>query len=257
MVPVHHVVSPDGARIAYRAWGTGDPLVLVHGAATSGADWLFVLPFLRERFTVVTIDRRGRGASGDGPEYAMAREAEDVVAVLEAVGGELLVGHSFGALCSILAAERTGRLRRLVLYEPPIAIRASRLAGLDALVARGELDDALYGFLRGAGTSAEQLAAIRASRAWPTLLEAVPMLPRELHAAAAWQHPPGPIDVPTLFLLGADTTSGAYLDGLDELRAAFPDHRTEQIAGQQHVGHVFAPEVFATLVADFCLGAVR
>ena len=33
--------------------------------------------------------------------------------MLEAVGAELLVGHSYGALCSILAAERTDRLRRL------------------------------------------------------------------------------------------------------------------------------------------------
>ena len=130
MAAAQHTTSSDGTRIAYRASGSGDPVVLVHGSATWGADWLFVLPFLRDRFTVVTMDRRGRGDSADGPEYTMEHEAEDVLAVVEAVDAELVVAHSYGALCSILAAGRTDRLRRLVLYEPPIAIQGGRLGGL-------------------------------------------------------------------------------------------------------------------------------
>jgi pimeloyl-ACP methyl ester carboxylesterase len=245
-------MSTDGARIAYRASGSGDPVLFVHGSGTSSADWLFALPFLRERFTVVTMDRRGRGESGDGPKYAMEREAEDVLAVLDAAGAELLVGHSYGALCSILAAERTDRLRRLVLYEPPIGVKEGRVAGLEELIARGELDAALEAFLRTAGAPDEQLDAIRASPAWAVLLEAVPTLPREVHAAAAWRNPRGPIDVPLLFLLGADTDSPVYLEGLDELHAAFPDIRVETLPAQRHIAHVFAAEAFAQLVAEFC-----
>jgi pimeloyl-ACP methyl ester carboxylesterase len=248
---VHHVASADGTAIGYRATGSGDPVLLVHGSATSGADWLFVLPFLRDRFTVVTMDRRGRGSSGDGADYAMDREVGDVRAVLAAVGAELLVGHSYGALCSILAAERTDRLRRMVLYEPPIAVIADAIRGLDALVARGDLDGALEGFLRSAGVTEKQVYAIRSSPAWPTLLEVVPTLPRELHACTAWRSPRGPIDVPALFLQGADTNSGVYLQGLDGLQAAFPDRRVELIPGQRHVAHLFAAQTFADLVADF------
>lgn len=207
---------------------------------------------LRDRFTVVTMNRRGRQDSGDGPDYAMAREADDVLAVLDAVGAELLVGHSYGALCSILAAERTERLRRLVVYEPPIAVREDHLGGLDQLVAQGDMEPVVEGFLRSAGTPDDQLEAIRSSPAWPILLDAATKLPRELRASAAWRHPPGPIRVPTLFLLGADTKSRVYLDGLDELQAAFPDSRRELIAGQQHVAHVFAAATVADLIASFC-----
>jgi pimeloyl-ACP methyl ester carboxylesterase len=249
---VEYVGSADGTRIAYRVSGRGDPVLLVHGSATSGADWLFVLPLLRDRFTVVTMDRRGRGMSGDEPDYAMEREADDVLAVLDAVDAELLVGHSYGALCSILAAERTERLRRLVLYEPPIGVKGERLAGLDELVARGDHEAALEAFLRSAGAPGGQFDAIRASAAWPTLLDAVPALPRELHAAAAWRHPRGPIDVPTLFLLGADTRSPIYLEGLADLHAAFPNRRDGLIPGQRHLAHAFAAEAFANLVTDFC-----
>lgn len=252
MTAVQHVDSSDGTPVAYRVAGRGDPMLLVHGSATSSADWLFVLPFLRDRFRLVTMDRRGRGRSGDASDYQIVREAEDVLAVLDAVGAELLVGHSYGALCSILAAERTDRLRRLVLYEPPIAVREDRLSGLGGLVARGELDAALEGFLRAAGTSEDQFNAIRSSPAWPVLLDAVPTLPRELHAAAAWRHPPEPIEVPALFLLGAETDSPVYLDGLDDLQAAFPHARRELVPGHRHVAHVFAAREFADVVASFC-----
>jgi pimeloyl-ACP methyl ester carboxylesterase len=174
-----------------------------------------------------------------------------VLAVLDAVGAQRLVGHSYGALCSMLAVQRTDRLRRLVLYEPPIGVRDELIGGLDEAVARGDLEAALQTFLRGAGAPPEQLDAIRSSPAWPVLLDAVPALPRELHAASAWQHPKGPIEVPTLFLLGGDTRSGAYLDGLDDLLAAFPTIRRELIAGQTHIAHVFAAEAFAGLLLDF------
>ena len=253
MADVQHVESSDGTPIAYRVVGEGDPIVFVHGVATSGADWLFVQPHLRERFAVVTMDRRGRGASGDGPGYELAREADDVLAVMDAVGAELLVGHSYGGLCSILAAERASdRLRRLVIYEPSIAVRADRASALQELVDRGEIETALAQFLRGAGTPPDQLEVIRSSPAWPVLLDAVPVLPRELFAASEWRNPSGPIPVPTLYVLGGDTTARAYLDGLDELLAAFPDLRRDELPGQTHIGHVFAAERFAELVAGFC-----
>ena len=71
MGPVQHTTSADGTPIGYRMAGSGEPLLFVHGVATTGADWLFVRPHLRERFTVVTMDRRGRGSSGDAAEYSM------------------------------------------------------------------------------------------------------------------------------------------------------------------------------------------
>ena len=223
----------------------------MHGAATSGTDWVFALPHLRERFAVVSMDRRGRGRSGDSPEYAMEREAEDVLAVLEAVGGELLLGHSYGALCSIVAAQRTDRLRKLVLYEPPIAVRPTFLDRMEELVAQGETETVLAAFLAGAGVL-EHVELIRASRAWPVLLDAVPALPRELRAASRWRNPETPIDVPTLFLRGGDTTSVAYLDTFEDLQAAFTDSRLELLPGQTHVAHVLAAEAFAAAVTEFC-----
>ena len=252
MSSVERVASADGTVIAYRSVGSGEPVLFVHGSGTSGADWTVVLPLLRERFTVVTMDRRGRGRSGDGGDYAMAREAEDVLAVLDAVGAKRLVAHSYGALCSILAVQETDRLRRLVLYEPPIAVREHRpVERLKEMLAAGEADAAMEGFLASAGAPPEQLATLRSSPAWPVLLDALPALPRELDAASGWRPPAGPIDIPTLFLLGADTDNAVYLDGIEDLRAAFRNHRSETIPGQKHVAHVFAAEAFAERIGAF------
>jgi pimeloyl-ACP methyl ester carboxylesterase len=139
-----------------------------------------------------------------------------------------------------------------VLYEPPIAVGDDRVRGLDELVARGELDRVLELFLRRVGTTDDQVEAIRSSPAWPVLLDAVPALPREMRAANGWRNPTGPIAVPTLLLHGADTDGPVYLDGVDELAAAFPNLRRESIPGQRHVAHVFAAAQFAKLVAGFC-----
>ena len=252
MTEPDHVETSDGTRIAFRRSGAGDPILFVHGSCTSSADWAFVRPLLEGDFTVVTMDRRGRGESSDGPDYAMEREAEDTLAVLDAVGAEMLVAHSYGALCSTLAVQRTDRLRRLVLYEPPIAVRDPRIPDLEALLAAGKLDEAVASFLAEAAIPADQIEAIRASPAWPVLIDAVPVLPRELEACTTWSPPEGPIDVPLLYLVGGETDSSVYLAGIDDVLVAFPDRRRETIPGQRHIGHVLAADVFAKHVADFC-----
>jgi pimeloyl-ACP methyl ester carboxylesterase len=66
---VTRVQSRDGTEIAYWTTGHGPPLVLVHGTPADHTRWWPLLPHLERHFTVHAIDRRGRGASGDSPEY--------------------------------------------------------------------------------------------------------------------------------------------------------------------------------------------
>lgn len=94
------VVSAGGTEIAYERTGSGPPLVLVHGTSADHVSWDGIRSVLEEDRTVYAIDRRGRGESGDGAEYDLEREFEDVTAVVESVGEPVaLFGHSFGALC--------------------------------------------------------------------------------------------------------------------------------------------------------------
>src|SRR5437762_2562823 len=86
--PDRIVVAPDGVTIAVFRSGTGPSIVLVHGATADHTTWRTSGPLLAAHHTLHAIDRRGRGASGDGrPDepYAIEREFDDLVAVVEGV----------------------------------------------------------------------------------------------------------------------------------------------------------------------------
>ncbi len=89
-VPSRRVVAADGTPIAVFSAGAGRPLVLVHGTTADHRTWRVVGPELATRWRLHAIDRRGRGDSGDGDpdHYAIEREFDDLVAVVEAVADE-------------------------------------------------------------------------------------------------------------------------------------------------------------------------
>ena len=157
------ITSKDGTPIAYRRSGEGPPLVLVHGAAADHGRWSPVLPALEERFTIYAVDRRGRGGSGDANAYAMEREFEDVASVVDSIGKPVnLLGHSYGALCSLEATLLTQNIRKLVLYEPAVHIVGEKIhpSGtidrLEALLAEGDRDGVVATTMREiAGLSPE------------------------------------------------------------------------------------------------------
>src|SRR5690606_19712949 len=82
---------------------------------------------LAENFTVINYDRRGRGESSDKWPYAVAREVEDIEAVMEVVGGQAyLFGMSSGAVLALEAAAAMPRkVLGAALYEPPIDVKKS------------------------------------------------------------------------------------------------------------------------------------
>ena len=116
------VTSPDGTRIAVFVSGHGRPLVVVPGTTSDHTTWRLLAPKLENSATVHAVDRRGRGASGDHPDYALDKEYADVAAVVDAAaaswGGPVdLLGHSYGGNVAFGAALRTQNLRSLALYE--------------------------------------------------------------------------------------------------------------------------------------------
>lgn len=111
---MEQVTSTDGTAIAFWRSGAGQPLLLVHGTTADHRRWSGISPHLERHFTVYAMDRRGRGGSSDSPDYDIMREAEDVAAVVEAMGEPVsILGHSYGAICSLEAALLTDKVRRL------------------------------------------------------------------------------------------------------------------------------------------------
>jgi pimeloyl-ACP methyl ester carboxylesterase len=91
--------TDDDVDIHYDVRGEGPPVVLVHGITDSSTDWAPIDERLAVDHTVVTLDLRGHGRSGDAEDYSPLAMSLDVAAVVAAAGIEppILVGHSLGA----------------------------------------------------------------------------------------------------------------------------------------------------------------
>jgi pimeloyl-ACP methyl ester carboxylesterase len=113
---------PNGLRLAYRDWGgAGQPIVLIHGLASSYTIWNLVAPRLAERHRVVAVDQRGHGRSDrpSGP-FDFSTYVGDLRGFLDALGLErsVLVGHSWGGNVSVqFAADQPDRTAGLVLVD--------------------------------------------------------------------------------------------------------------------------------------------
>jgi pimeloyl-ACP methyl ester carboxylesterase len=252
------VVSADGTPLAVWRSGDGPPLVLVHGATADHSRWAPALPALEEHFTVYNYDRRGRGESGDGGDYALAREFEDVIAVVDSAGDEVnLLGHSHGGVCALEAALLSDRVRKLVLYEPPmgfLATPAKVVRELEALLEAGQRDELVRLFMREvAGLPPEQVEALRALPAWQARLAAADTIPREERANREYAWEPDrfrELNVPTLYLQGGDSPEPFRLAG-EALGAALPDCRVVVMPGQTHAAIDTGTELFVSEVLSF------
>ena len=256
---LEHVTSSDGTTIGVWRSGTGPALVLVHGTTADHTRWSRVIPGFSEHFTVYAMDRRGRGASGDSDTYSYEQEGRDVAAVIHhAARPRNLVGHSFGGLCALEAAQLV-ELDRLVLYEPPLPVGIQitsndTIARLDDLIARNQREDALLVFFREVVRAPEQqVEMLRAQDSWPSRVAAAHTVVREVRLEHSY-HPDlervRRIDVPTLLLLGGE--SPPFLRAATErLHGLLPNSRIHELPGQQHLAMDTVPDEFVRVVSEF------
>jgi pimeloyl-ACP methyl ester carboxylesterase len=258
---LRHVTSPDGVSIACEVSGEGRPLVLVHGAGSARWSFDLVRPQLDSRFTVIAIDRRGRGDSSDGEDYTVEREFEDVAAVMRDAGdGAMLVGHSYGALIAAPTAQRLDGLPRLVLYEPPmggVLAEPERIDRWERLITDGERDAMLREFFREiAGYRDHEIDELAQSPVWELRKQVLPTLPRELRAESAFEldrEALGRLDVPTLMLLGSASPDWARRS-TDVYSEAIPNAEVRILEGHGHGATTSGPELLAAEIAGFLSG---
>jgi pimeloyl-ACP methyl ester carboxylesterase len=178
--------ASDGVSIAYQRTGNGRLLVLVHGGATDHGCFNEVLDFLTD-FTTVTYDRRGHGMSSDRSTYSLAREAMDLVELVEHVrdGDDVFVlAYSYGATITLHALTTISiPVRAAVLYEPPMADDgiAPAAAEILDLVNDERYEEALRLFLMSTFYLSDSVVdAMHRDPRWTASVDLVANLRREL-----------------------------------------------------------------------------
>lgn len=260
------IISHDGTPIAYHRRGAGPPLILVHGSGSANpVAWTAVLPSLEEHFTVYAVDRRGRGESGDSPHYAIERESEDIVAIIESLDEPAnLLGHSFGALCALEAALLSREVHKLILYEPAIPLPdvmlypAGVIDRLQALLDLGDREGVLTTlYSEVVMMPPHEIEQLRSSPLWPARVASAHTALREAWAEEQYTFDAqrfNDLHTPTLLLLGGDSPQ-VLKAATEAIAAALPNSQIVVMPGQQHVAMYSAPALFRDEVLKFLMGS--
>jgi pimeloyl-ACP methyl ester carboxylesterase len=261
---MHIVTSADGTTIAFEQIGAGPTLILVDGALNyrafdQGAGQLAEL--LASHFTVVRYDRRGRGDSTDTPPYAVAREIDDLDALITVTGGTaFLYGISSGAILAMEAAiALPGKVAKLAMYEAPCnddpaaqEVWKAYSTDLGALLAAGRRGDAVARFMSLAGAPAHAIDEMRQAPVWQVFEAVAPTLAYDhiailgdtaaIPSARATQ-----VAVPALIMDGDASYPFMHPTAL-ALARAMPHGQHRTLAGQTHE---VAAEAMAPVLLEF------
>ncbi|NQX28814.1 alpha/beta fold hydrolase [Microbacteriaceae bacterium VKM Ac-2854] len=242
------VTSADGTAIAIETVGTGPALVLVDGAMCRRGfgPARKLAEALADRYTVSFYDRRGRDDSGDTAPYSVAREVEDLAAVLEVADGSAFVyGTSSGGALALEAAIAGVPMRRLAVYETPYIYeagsadaRVDHRAALQTLITAGDRAAAIRYFLVDmVGAPAFVPLMMRViPGVWPKVVAVAHTLPNDAAVMGDFTVPGdrlGSISVPTL-VLGGGKGKANMKRAVRAVAAAVPGASFRELPGQTH-----------------------
>lgn len=127
---MHKVLrQPYKLRVVYDSGVKRQPIVFLHGIASSSLTWRNVLPLVDEQYRVICLDLLGFGASPK-PDWSLydvgthAKAAARTIRSLHLRQPVVLVGHSMGSLVAVEIATRHSKLiSRLILCSTPLYMK--------------------------------------------------------------------------------------------------------------------------------------
>src|SRR6516162_3570843 len=117
-----HDIEVDGLRMSYRVWGTGDPVIALHGWPETSYEWRLVGPLLAAAGRrVLAPDTRGHGRTA-APEsgYSRAELAADIVGFMNAldIDSAPVISHDWGGIIAFkMAVDHGERISKLALLD--------------------------------------------------------------------------------------------------------------------------------------------
>jgi len=258
------VTSKDGTIIAFDQSGAGPVIILVDGALQyrafdQGMNQL--ADRLSQHFTVIHYDRRGRGDSTETLPYALAREIEDIEALIDETGGSAsLYGISSGAALAMEAAiALPNKVKKRAMYEAPYNDDESAqqtwkdyVKQLRHLLDEGRKGEAVGLFMMLVGASPQDVERIKQTPMWP-LWEAVGNTLAYDHIACLREDASVPIEratavaVPTLVMNGSESFPFMYTTALT-LANTIPNAQLRSLEGQTHE---VTAEALAPVLVEF------
>ncbi|TGE25561.1 alpha/beta hydrolase [Hymenobacter aquaticus] len=112
-----HYATVRGVKLYYETYGSGPPLLLLHGNGGSIRDFLPTIPYFAKRYRVIALDSRAHGKSVDaGDSLSFEMLADDCAALLTQLrlDSAYVLGWSDGGITAlVLALRHPGKVKRL------------------------------------------------------------------------------------------------------------------------------------------------
>ena len=248
----------DGYRLAYLAYGSGEPLVLIHGVLSDYREWQHLVEDLRGDYRVIAPSLRASfpNSLSRAPNTPVAdtwSDAGDVIELIERldVGPVHLVGHSLGGAIALNIAVRRPDLLRSLVLEEPASVEGKRSPEMDRLFAsaseqigRGETTAATRDFLNvvsGPSYFDSQSAECQRMLTQNVATLSIGQLPPRTTCADA-----GMVQTPILYVTGVRSPRRA-----SPLQACLPPHDSATISNASHGAHSDNPREYTDAVRDF------
>jgi pimeloyl-ACP methyl ester carboxylesterase len=243
----------NGVDIYYEDQGSGYPVLMTHGYASTSAMWRPQIEALTRRYRLIAWDMRGHGET-DSPEeqsaYSEAHTVEDMAALLRHLGLDQAVigGLSLGGYMSLaFNLAHPEMVKALILCDTGPGYRnpQAREGWNQTAVRRAERFEELG--LDALGASPEVEAARRRHRSAAGLARSARGMLAQFDSRVIESL--DSITVPTLIIVGANDTP--FLAGTDYMANRIPNARKVVIPDAGHAANIDQPEAFNQAVLEF------
>jgi pimeloyl-ACP methyl ester carboxylesterase len=228
----------------YAVYGSGEPLILLHGGLGHSDVWGNQIPALAERFKVITADSRGHGRSTRSAQpYSYALMASDVLALMDhlKIDKASILGWSDGGIIGIdIAINHPERLNKLFAFGANVNVAGLRSDIAESAVFNKYIEVAGQDYARLSKTPKEYDAFVaQIGEMWATQ----PNYTSEQL---------GKIAVPIAIADGEHDEAIRQEHNL-EMAKAIPGAKLVILKGVSHFAFVQKPDEFNRAVLDFLL----
>lgn len=253
-------------KLNYKIYGTGHPLIIMHGLFGMGDNWRSIARMLEAEFQCIVVDMRNHGRSPHNPVMNFAVMTDDILELVEdlALDHPSLLGHSMGGKVAMqFALCYPEMVHKLIVVDiapkhyprhHDTVIEAIESVDLAMLKERADAENALARHL-GNDQSTIQFLMKNLSRTpeggfeWkanmPVIIDAYYHLMEEVTPLASFL---GPV----LFVKG-EKSRYISMDDLPHILDLFPNAALVTIPGAGHWVHADAPQPFTRAIHDFLM----
>lgn len=249
-------------RLNFKKFGSGPPLVILHGLFGSLDNWFSIAKELVDHYTLYLVDQRNHGDSPHSNEWNYGVMVEDVRELLDSEGLDsvYLMGHSMGGKTVMnFAVKYPERVRKLIVgdiaprYYPihhQVILDGLNALDLSQLQSRKEADEHLAKFIPELGIRQFLLKSLGRDEqgfAWKinlsVIAEKIEEVGKALEEGAIFEGP-------TLFLSGGNSNYIQEKD-LPDMKRHFPNFTWVSIPNAGHWLHAEQPQAVIKAIRNF------